>query len=172
MSLQIRTNKVCSCRGLLLSHYVEEKRLHAFSMQLTQKTPPPPCPSYKTLLAPLLNASAMTSCQTLLILLAPKIIFPNPKSSPSPQMLGVKRVFMTGFAANWLRSTCFYKLTLPSELATPFGPVGNALEKAWRLGPAPSERAPLPPALGGAWALRRARQITQIKFCACPTNDS
>lgn len=102
----------------------------------------------------------------------PKIISPNPKSSPSPQMLGVKRVFVTGFAANWLRSTCFFKLTLPSELATPFGGVGNALEKAWRLGPAPSERVPLPPALGGDWALRRARQITQSKFCACPTNDS
>lgn len=79
---------------------------------------------------------------------------------------------MTGFAANWLRSTCFYKLTLPSELATPFAGVGNALEKAWRLGPAPSERVPLPPALGGAWALRQASQITQSKFCACPTNDS
>lgn len=86
-------------------------------------------------------------------------------------MLGVKRVFMTGFAANWLRSTCFYKLSLPSELATPFGGVGNVLEKAWRLGPAPSERVPLPSALGSDWALRRARQITQSKFCACPTND-
>lgn len=94
MSLQISNNKVCSCRGLLPSHYTEEERLHAFSMQLTQKTPPPPCPSYKTSLAPLLNASAMTSCQTLLILLAPKIISPSPKSSPSPQMLGVNRVFI------------------------------------------------------------------------------
>lgn len=151
----------------------KKKRLHAFSMQLTQKTPPPPPlhPSDKTSLAPLLNASAVTSCQTLLILLAPKIISPNPKSSPSPQMLGVKRVFVTGFAANWLRSTCFYKLTLPSDLATPFRGVGNVLEKAWRLGPAPSERVPLPSALGGGWALRRARQITQSKFCACPTND-
>lgn len=70
MSLQIRTNKVCSCKGLLLSqqlHNVDKKRLHAFSMQLTQKNPPPPPPrpSYETLLAPLLNANALTSCQTL-----------------------------------------------------------------------------------------------------------
>lgn len=125
MSLQIRTNKVCSCRGLLLSqrlHYIEEKRLHAFSMWLTQKNPPPPPPhpSHETSLAPLLNANPLASCQTLLILLAPKTISPNPKSSPFPQMLGLWEGVYDWFCCE---SVALYLLlqTLPSELATPFG---------------------------------------------------
>ena len=137
MSLQIRTNKVCSCRGPLLSqrlHNIEEKRLHAFSMRLTQKNAAsPPRPSCETSLAPLLNANALTSCQTLLILLAPKIISPNPKSSPSPQILGLWEGVYDWYRCK-LVALYFLLQTLPSQLATPFGTCGKCTWKgleAW-----------------------------------------
>lgn len=78
---------------------------------------------------------------------------------------------MTGFAANWLCSTCFYKVS-HQNWQHPLVRVGNALERAWRLGPALTERVILPAAVGGGWALRQARGITQGMFCGCPTNDS
>lgn len=78
---------------------------------------------------------------------------------------------MTGFAANRLRSTCFYKLS-HQNWQHPLAHAGHALERARRLGPALAEGVILPAAAGGGWALRQARQITQSTFCGCPTNDS
>jgi len=66
---------------------------------------------------------------------------------------------MTGIAANWLHSTSFYKLSR-LNWQHPLVRVGNALERAWRLGAALAERVVLPAAVGGGWALGQARQIT------------
>lgn len=129
MSLQIRTNKVCSCKGLLLSqqlHNVDKKRLHAFSMQLTQKNPPPPPPrpSYETLLAPLLNANALTSCQTL------NPSFPQ-DNLPQPQKLTIS-------PDTWALRGCLW-LGLPqivcALLASTKSPIrtGNTLWCVWEM---------------------------------------
>lgn len=63
---------------------------------------------------------------------------------------------MTGFATNWLRSTCFYKPSCQNR-QLPLGQVGNVLERAWKLSPALAERVLLPAAVGGGRALRQAR---------------
>jgi len=57
---------------------------------------------------------------------------------------------MTGFAAYWLRSTCFCDLPRHSWLH-PLVHVGN--RRAWSLGPALVERDGLPAAMGGGCAL-------------------
>lgn len=54
---------------------------------------------------------------------------------------------MTGFAAYWLRSTCFYDLPHHSW-QHPLVHVGNALSRAWSLGPALAKRDGLPAAKG------------------------
>lgn len=45
--------------------------------------------------------------------------------------------------------------------------VGNALERAWRLGPAVAERVTVPAAVGGGWA----SQIANYVFSGCRTDS-
>lgn len=112
--------------------------------------------------SPLLNANALTSCQTLNPS-CPQDNLPQPqKLTISPNAWALRGVLLTGFAANFLCSICFYKRS-HQNWQHPLVRVGNALERAWRLGPVL--------AVGGGQALRHARRITHSMFFGCPTND-
>lgn len=137
MSLQIRTNKVCSCRGLLLSwrlHYIEGRKKGCM--------PSPRGWPRKTLLllpAPLmkphwplwLNANVLTSCQTLLIHLAPKIISPQPqKLTVSPDAWALRESLWLVLLGIGCAFTRFYKLSYQSW-KHPFGACGKCAWKGW-----------------------------------------